>query len=133
VSIGRNVHIGHGSLLRGAGGIRIGDNTHISRDCIIYSENHNYHGERLPYDDSLRRKEVVIGKNVWVGIRVTILPGAQIGDGVIVGAGSTVLGVVPDLAIVGDGPAQIIGHRDELHYKELDQLQRYGGKGGKEL
>jgi maltose O-acetyltransferase len=132
-NIGINVHIGHDSLLRAGGGIDIGDNTHISRECIIYSENHNYAGERLPYDETIRHRPVTIGRNVWIGIRVTILPGATIGDGAIIGAGCTVAGAVEPLSIVGAPTCQPLGARDASHYRRLEDAGRYGGKGGRAL
>lgn len=130
LSVGRNVHIGHRSLIRAGGGVSIGDNTHISRECIIYSENHNYEGSRLPYDETVRPRPVSIGKNVWIGIRVLVLPGAEIGDGAIIGAGSTVAGRVKALEIIGDPKGQPVSSRALEHYERLEADGSYGGKGG---
>ncbi len=52
-------------------------------------------------------RDTVIGNDVWIGYGALILPGAQIGDGVIVGAGSVVRGKVPPYAIVMGNPAQV--------------------------
>lgn len=53
IEIGNNVHIGENAYIRGEGGLIIGDNTHISRNLVLYTVNHNYEGERLPYDEKL--------------------------------------------------------------------------------
>lgn len=55
--------------------------------------------------------DTVIGNDVWIGQGACILPGAQLGDGVIVGAGSVVRGDIPDYSIVAGNPAQVIRQR----------------------
>ena len=55
--------------------------------------------------------DTVIGHDVWIDTRATILPGAQIGSGVIVGAGAVVGGIVPDYAVVAGSPARIVRRR----------------------
>jgi len=51
---------------------------------------------------------IVIGSDVWLGARVIVLDGAEIGDGAIVAAGSVVSGKIPPYAIVGGMPARLI-------------------------
>jgi acetyltransferase-like isoleucine patch superfamily enzyme len=131
VQIGSNVHINRDAFIRSSGGLTIGDNTHIARNVVIYTVNHNYAGSRLPYDDTAIKKPVEIGKNVWIGINVTIVPGVKIGEGAIIGAGTVVATDVPPLAIVGSAPLRILKFRDEQHYRELEEMQQYGGPSGK--
>ena len=50
-----------------------------------------------------------IGSDVWLGARVTVVPGVTIGDGAIVGAGSVVTKDVPARAVVAGVPARVIG------------------------
>ncbi len=57
------------------------------------------------------KPDTVIGADCWIGRDALILPGAQIGNGVIIQAGAVVRGTVPDYAIVGGNPAQIIRMR----------------------
>jgi acetyltransferase-like isoleucine patch superfamily enzyme len=133
VRIGNNVHIGTGAFIRAEGGLVIGDNTHISRNLLLYTMNHDYLGTVLPYDEALLYKPVTIGRNVWIGMNVCIAPGATIGDGAIVGMGTVVAGEVPSLAIVASAPWRIVGHRDESHYQALEQEGLFGGRGGRPL
>lgn len=131
IVLGDNVHIMPGCVLNGrGGGITIGDNTHIAWDTIIYSYSHNYFGTALPYDDTAIEGPVVIGRNVWIGRRVEIIPGVTIGEGAIIQMGTTVVKDVPELAIVGVVPQHIIKMRDREHYEELDSQGFYGGANG---
>ena len=130
IVLGANVHIGEGSFIRAEGGLVIGDNTHISRNLVLYTMNHEYEGAALPYDHTMRYQPVEIGRNVWIGMNVCIAPGTVIGDGAIVAMGTTVFGEVPPLAIVGSQPWRTIGTRDADRYEALDRDRRYGGSGG---
>lgn len=51
---------------------------------------------------------VIIGKNVWVGDKATILPGVTIGDGAVVAANAVVTKDVPAYCVVAGNPAKII-------------------------
>lgn len=55
---------------------------------------------------------VIIGSNVWIGDKVTILSGVHIGEGSIIGANSVVTKNFPPYSIVGGGPAHIIKQVD---------------------
>jgi acetyltransferase-like isoleucine patch superfamily enzyme len=131
--LGNNVHIGKNGWFHCGGGIEIGDNTHISRNCVMFSSSHNYKGKRLPYDSTFIEKPVNIGGNVWIGMNVMIIPGTTIGDGAIIGLGTVVVKDVPPLAIVGSQEHRIIGWRDEEHYSSLENQAQYGGRGGASL
>ena len=52
---------------------------------------------------------IVIGRQVWLGAAVAVVPGVTIGDGAIVGAGAVVTKDVAANAIVGGVPAKLIG------------------------
>lgn len=130
MEVGNNVHINRGALIRAEGGLRIGDNVHIARNLTIYTINHNYEGQALPYDHTMIRESVVIERNVWIGINVTIVPGVRIAEGAIVAAGSVVSHDVPPLTIVGGHPLRLLKARDEEHYRRLETQQKYGGPSG---
>lgn len=133
IEIGHNVHIGENAFIRGEGGLKIGDNTHISRNLVIYTINHQYEGIRLPYDDTLIKKSVEIGRNVWIGMNVCIAPGSKIGDGAIIGMGAVISGEVPPLSIVGNQKFRILGYRNPQHYQALEDAEAYGGINGRAL
>lgn len=128
-----NIHIGNNAFFRTEGGLYIGANTHISRNVTIYTTNHNYNGDRLPYDESLIKKSVKIGKNVWIGMNVCILPGVSIGDGAIIGMGTIVYNDVKELSIIGQSGMKYLKKRDSNHYNEQEKKCSYGYVGGRKI
>ena len=123
--IGKNCHF-NGIKVNGNGKLTIGDNFHSGEDCLVITQNHNYDkGTKLPYDETYILKEVTIGKNVWLGSRVIVLPGSIIEDGCVVQAGSVVHGILPKLSVCGGNPARVIKYRDKAHYDKLEIEHQY--------
>lgn len=58
-----------------------------------------------------RGADTVIGNDCWIGCEAMLMPGATLGNGVIVGARAVVVGHVPDYAIVAGNPAKVIRKR----------------------
>lgn len=83
-------------------------------ECIIYARNHAHERIDIPMIDQgfENEKPVTIEDDVWIGGRVTILPGVTVHQGAILGAGSVVTKDVPPYAIVGGNPAEIIRFRN---------------------
>lgn len=61
--------------------------------------------------DMPNRGDTVVGNDVWIGYRATIMPGVTIGDGAIVATGTLVTKDVPPYGIVGGNPATVIRSR----------------------
>jgi len=53
-----------------------------------------------------RDKEVVIGRNVWLGDGVVVSPGSTIGEGSVIGANAVVIGVIPPFTLAAGVPAK---------------------------
>lgn len=111
IKIGNNSGVGKNSIVGAY--TQIGDNVMMGEACFIYARNHKT--DRLDVPMCIQGFEeyrpVVISDDVWIGARVTILPGAKIGKGVIIGAGAVITGEIPDYAVVGGVPARIIKYR----------------------
>jgi len=122
--LGKNVNF-NGMEIGGCGTVIIGDNFHSGKGCSIITQNHNYEGEKIPYDSTYICKDVTIGDNVWLGNRVIVLGGVTIGEGAIVQAGSVVVKDIPKYAIVGGAPARQFGERDRIHYERLKAEGRF--------
>ena len=122
----KNVHLGNNCNFNGikasagpGASITIGNNFHSGIECMIMVNNHNYEGEKVPYDETYVYKHVKIGDNVWFGNRVMVVGNVHIGNGAIIAAGSVVVKDVPDCAIVGGNPAKILKYRNIEHYNKL--------------
>jgi len=122
--LGKNVSF-NGMTIQGCGEVIIGDNFHSGKECIIITQNHNYKGEMLPYDNTYICKKTIIGDNVWFGHRVLVLPGVQIGEGAIIQAGAVVTKDIPKYAIVGGNPAKTFKHRDIEHYERVKKEGKF--------
>lgn len=110
IEIGNNVGIS-GATIYARKGITIGDNTLIGGNVkILDNDFHPLEIEARNNDikEKIRSKEIMIGKNCFVGANSLILKGVEIGDGSIVGAGSVVTGKFPKNVIIAGNPAKII-------------------------
>jgi len=116
--VGKNVSF-NGMKIKGNGKVFIGNNFHSGSECEIITQNHNFEGNKIPYDDTYIIKDVVIGDNVWLGNRVMILPGVKIEEGAIIQAGSVVVSNIPCCAIAGGHPAKVFSSRNKEHYFAL--------------
>lgn len=109
INIGSNVGIGDFAHIGGAGGVVIGDDTIAGAYLSIHPENHVF----TDINEAIRkqgvtRKGISIGKNCWIGAKVTILDGSIVGDGCVIAAGAVVNGVFPDHVVIGGVPAKIL-------------------------
>ena len=118
VSVGNYCNF-NGMQVLGGGKVHFGDYFHSGTECMIITQNHNYEGEMIPYDNTYIYKNVSIGDCVWFGNRVIVTGNVTIGEGAIIAAGSVVCKDVPPLAIVGGNPAKVIKYRDKVHYYKL--------------
>lgn len=91
----------------------IGNYVMMGEDCTIITRNHRFDRIDIPmmYQGFEEEQPVIIGDDVWIGDRVTILPGVKIGNGSIIAAGAVVTHDVPEYSIVGGVPARIIKSR----------------------
>jgi len=116
IKIGNNVGIGEFAYLGGAGGLTIGNNVIVGQYFSCHPENHNFDDlHQLIRLQGTSRKGIEIGDNCWIGSKVTILDGVQIGEGSIVAAGSVVNKSYPPNSIIGGVPAKLLKERNELN------------------
>lgn len=107
IKIGDYVSINSKSFLNGAGGLVIGSNTRIGTQTVIISSNHIFEDKDvLIKDQGTSRAGIAIGKDVWLGARVTILDGVFIKDRIVVGACSLVNKTITENGVYVGIPAR---------------------------
>ncbi|MBM6826239.1 sugar O-acetyltransferase [Mordavella massiliensis] len=118
VHMGKNVYANFNLTLVDDGEIYIGDYTMIGPNVTIATAEH-------PVLPELRQEAyqfnipVHIGKNVWIGAGVIILPGVTVGDNTVIGAGSVVTKDIPSDVVAVGNPCRVlrpIGEKDRIYY-----------------
>jgi acetyltransferase-like isoleucine patch superfamily enzyme len=89
--------------------IGIGDYAFISYDVVLADSPFATPQHSETREDERGGEGIVIGENVWIGARATLLSGARIGEGAIIGAVAVVDFEVPDYAVVAGNPARVVG------------------------
>lgn len=109
VSIGDRTLIGRGSHVIGHFSIEIGDDIQTGPYVYITDQNHSYDDPDQPIGGQWPTESPVsIGSGSWLGTGVVVLPGARIGRHVVVGAGSVVVGELPDHSVAVGSPARVV-------------------------
>ena len=114
VTFGKGVFINHSAILSASGGIEFEDGVMTAPGLHIATINHDMNERHTKYTYG----KVLIKKNAWLGMNVTISPGVTIGEYAVVAAGAVVTKDVPDYAVVGGVPAKVIRYLDPEEQKE---------------
>lgn len=117
IVIGKNCDFGMWNHISATNSIRIGDNLLTGKWVTIID---NSHGETdlatLQQPPLMRlvtsKGPIIIGNNVWIGDKATILPNVTIGDGAVIAANAVVTKDVPAYAVVAGIPAKVIKMND---------------------
>lgn len=102
------LELGDKSFFNSSAKIRCHQFIHIGSDCAISHDVTIMDSDAHVLDGKRRTESVHIGDHVWIGTRVTILPGVKIGDGAVIAAGAVVSKNVPSGSLVGGIPARVI-------------------------
>ena len=115
-------------------GVRIGKNVHWGTHVVVDYPYPNFvvvedgasisgndyllaHCKPLPYHDACSESyvaPVIVHKNAWIAVNVTILPGVEVGEGAIVSAGSVVSKSIPPFTVANGNPAKVVADIAEL-------------------
>lgn len=114
ISIGRQCAIGSfNHISTGIKDVIIGDYVRLASSVTILGGSREFRSrDKLIINQGTSHRGVKIGNDVLIGANVVILPGCNIGEGAVIGAGSVVNMDVPPYAIVAGVPAKIIGERE---------------------
>ncbi len=109
IRIGEDCLIGEYSVIRGQGGVTIGDRVYTSPFTQLISVNHVFDDPERPFvDQGITAEGIVIEDDVWIGSGAVVTDGVRIGQGSIVAAGAVVTSDVAPHSIVGGVPAKFI-------------------------
>ena len=109
IHIGRDSLIGEYNVLRGQGGVSIGDRVYTAPLVQILAVNHVYADPNRPIiEQGITAEGIVIEDDVWIGAGAVITDGVRIGKGAVVAAGAVVTGDVSPHTVVGGAPARVI-------------------------
>ncbi|SHF38971.1 Acetyltransferase (isoleucine patch superfamily) [Litoreibacter ascidiaceicola] len=114
IQLGARAHLGAGCYLWAGprfGRIEIGDDLLLGPNVIITAANYRFRDGSPVSDQAMDEATVRIANDVWIGAGVIVLPGADIGAGAILAAGSVVRGRVGDGEIFAGVPARKVGQR----------------------
>ena len=113
IKIGRNSLVGEYSVIRGQGGVQIGDRVYTSPFTQIIAVNHVFDDPNKPFvDQGITAEGIVIEDDVWLGAGAVITDGVRVGKGAVVAAGAVVTKDVLPHTVVGGVPAKLIKQID---------------------
>jgi putative colanic acid biosynthesis acetyltransferase WcaF len=108
LTLGASSWLGDNVIIYSLGNITIGSNTVISQNSYLCAGDHDYKSVNF----CIRSHPITIGNGVWVAADVYIGPGSDIGDDVVIGARSSVFGVISKGNIAFGSPCKVIKKRD---------------------
>ncbi|MBI5878837.1 MAG: acyltransferase [Chloroflexi bacterium] len=113
IRVGRHSLIGEYNVIRGQGGVTIGDRVYTSPHCQLIAVNHVFDDPARPFvEQGITAQGIVIEDDVWIGSGALILDGVRVGRGAVVAAGAVVTKDVPAHTVVGGVPARVIREID---------------------
>jgi acetyltransferase-like isoleucine patch superfamily enzyme len=113
IHIGHNCLISEYNVLRGQGGVTIGNNVYTAPLVQMLAVNHVYHDPTRPIiEQGITAEGIVAEDNAWIGAGAIVCDGARIGQGAVVGAGAVVTEDVPPCTIVAGVPAKVVRRID---------------------
>lgn len=107
--VGDDSLIGEYNVIRGQGGVRIGDRVYTSPMVQLLAVNHIFDDSSRPFvDQGITAQGITIENDVWIGAGAIVTDGVTIGAGAVVAAGSVVTRDVATRTLVAGAPARAI-------------------------
>jgi acetyltransferase-like isoleucine patch superfamily enzyme len=126
IRIGRDALISEYTVIRGQGGVHIGDRVYTSPMTQIVAVNHEFDDPDRPFiEQGITAEGIVIEDDVWIGASAVITDGVRIGRGAVVAAGAVVTADVPPHTIVAGVPARVV--REINTEGSTDRVQGFEG------
>ncbi len=114
ITIGRDSLVGELSVIRGQGGVTIGDRVYLSPLVQILAVNHVFADPDRPFvDQGITAEGIVVEDDVWIGGGAIITDGVHVGHGSVIAGGAVVTQDVPPHSIAAGVPARVIRNLHE--------------------
>ena len=113
IKVGRDSLVGEYTIIRGQGGVTIGDRVYTSPFTQIISVNHIFDDPNRPFvEQGITAEGIVIEDDVWLGAGSIITDGVRVGKGAVIAAGAVVTQDVAPHTVVGGVPAKVLREID---------------------
>lgn len=127
IKVGARTFIGESVVIRGQGGVTIGEAVLIGPAAQILAINHTFADPSIHImDQGISGDGIVIEDGAWIGAGAVILDGVRVGRGAVVGANSVVTRDVPSRSLVAGAPARVIKHLDQNGLADDDVADALG-------
>lgn len=107
ITIGEDFYANHNCVILDGAPVTFGNHVFIAPNCGFYTAGHPLDAEQrnsgLEYVFPIR-----VGDDVWIGGNSAVLPGAVIGNGTVIGAGSVVKGSIPPGVLAAGNPCRVV-------------------------
>lgn len=128
IKIGRDSLIGEYSVIRGQGGVEIGDRVYTSPFVQIIAVNHVFDDRNNPFvDQGITAEGIIIEDDVWIGAGAIVTDSVRIGKGAVVAAGAVVTNDVKPHTVVGGVPARVLREITGDKIEQRDRVIYMGG------
>jgi acetyltransferase-like isoleucine patch superfamily enzyme len=126
IRIGKDSLIGEYTVIRGQGGVTIGDRVYTSPFTQLLAVNHVFDNPSLPFiEQGITAEGITIEDDVWLGANAIVTDGVRIGHHSIVAAGAVVTKNIEPYSIVGGIPARFIKRVGQDHTNPNDHVIYY--------
>lgn len=109
IRIGSQSLIGEYSVIRGQGGVTIGDRVYTSPFTQLLAVNHVFDDPNRPFiEQGITAEGIVVEDDVWLGAGVIVTDGVRIGKGSVIAAGAVVTQDIPAHVVAAGVPAKVV-------------------------
>jgi acetyltransferase-like isoleucine patch superfamily enzyme len=123
IHIGRDSLVGEYNVIRGQGGVTMGDRVYTSPLVQIVAVNHVFDDPDRPFvEQGITAQGIIIDDDVWIGSGAIICDGVRVGQGAVVAAGAVVNEDVPPHTVVAGVPARVVREIDGRQTTERGKI-----------
>lgn len=112
IHLGKNFYANFNMVILDEAPVTFGDNVFVAPNCGFYTAGHPI--EAIERNKGLEyARAITVGRDVWFGAQVAVMPGVTIGDNCIIGAGSVVTRDIPANSVAVGNPCRVIRNIDK--------------------